>query len=135
MQLLEWSSALSVNVGSIDHEHQALVGMINELHAAMLERSSREVLDGILSRLTSYTKGHFGHEERIMRELSYAGYQQHKDEHDGFCNKVSEFRQGFREGRLMLSTELVHFLRDWLKSHIQGTDRQYTEYFNQHGYR
>lgn len=135
MQLMEWTPSLSVNVGSIDHEHKAIVNMINELNEAMLHGKSNEVLGKIIARLTSYTVGHFGHEEKIMRELNYYGYELHKAEHDAFIAKVSEFKRAFVEGKQMLSTEIVHFLKNWLKNHIQGTDKQYSMTFNEGGYR
>ncbi len=134
MHLMEWTPSLSVNVGSIDHEHQAIVGMINELHEAMLHQQSRDVLGKIIARLTSYTVGHFGHEEKIMRATNFHGYAQHKAEHDAFIQKVSEFRHSFEEGKLMLSSEIMHFLKNWLKNHIQGTDKQYSMTFNEAGY-
>jgi len=135
MQLMEWNPTLSVNVSSIDHEHRALVGMINELQAGLQQQNSRETLQGILSRLTAYTMNHFGHEEKIMRELDYPGYARHKREHDAFVARVSEFRQGYTQGEVPLSAQIIDYLRDWLHDHIEQTDKQYSEAFNAHGYR
>jgi hemerythrin len=131
---MEWTPTLSVKVSSIDHEHRALLGMINELQEGLQRHNSREVLQGILSRLTAYTMNHFGHEEKIMRELQYPGYARHKSEHDAFVARISEFRQGYSQGEVALSAQIIEYLQDWLRDHIEQTDKQYSDAFNAHGY-
>jgi hemerythrin-like metal-binding protein len=57
----------------------------------------------------------------------------HKKEHVAFVQKVTEFKDGFEKGKLSVTVEIMHFLSDWLKNHIKGTDRKYSQFFNDKG--
>ncbi len=59
MALFNWSEEYSVNVNGLDNQHKKLVDLINELHSAMKEGKSKEVLGKIIEELISYTKFHF----------------------------------------------------------------------------
>ena len=47
--------------------------------------------------------------------------------------RVSEFERGLNEGKAFLSQGLMFFLRDWLKNHIQGVDKQYSTLLQEKG--
>ena len=133
MALLSWKENYSVKVAKIDKEHQKLVGLINELHSAMMERKGKEVLGKIIDELAKYTITHFATEEKYFDKFNYPDTAAHKKEHNDFVAKVSDFQKGFDRGQIMLSMDVMNFLKDWLVNHIQGTDQKYSEYFNKHG--
>jgi hemerythrin len=133
MALFEWKDKYSVNVKEIDKQHKMLVETLNELHEAMLTRKSREILSGIITSLVDYTKFHFSYEERNMKRFNFHGYSSHKKEHDQFTEKVGDFQKKHADGHLMLSMEIMNFLKNWLKNHIIGTDKQYSSFFNDKG--
>ena len=133
MALISWTDKFSVSVGEIDRQHGTLIDMVNELHDAMRQMKSKEVIEPILDRLTNYTLTHFSTEEKYMTKFNYAGYDAHKAEHESFVAKVSEFRKDYENGRITLTMTLMNFLKDWLVKHIQGTDMKYRECFNENG--
>lgn len=133
MALFEWKDTYSVNVGEIDRQHRMLVETLNDLHEAMLTRKSKEVLSGIIKSLVDYAGYHFSYEEKFMNKYKYPGYLEHKKEHDDFVVKVIDFQRQQVEGKLMLSMEIMNFLKDWLKNHILGTDKKYSSFFNEKG--
>jgi hemerythrin len=47
--------------------------------------------------------------------------------------KVKDFKEGFDDGRMMLSIEIIDFMKDWLLNHIQGSDKKYSALFNEKG--
>lgn len=128
MVLFNWSEDYSVKVNGLDNQHKKLVGLINELHSAMKEGKSREVLGRIINELISYTKFHFTAEENLMLQNKYPGYAKHKEEHEAFTKKVIEFEEKFKSGSIVLSQEVILFLKDWLINHIQRTDKNYSPY-------
>jgi hemerythrin len=133
MSLIAWDSSMSVSVSDLDRQHQKLVAMINELHQAMKAGHGKEALGKILSGLISYTETHFKVEEKYFAEFKYPDAASHLREHSAFVKKVSDFKNDFEHGRLTVTIETLHFLRDWLQGHIKGTDKKYSSFFNEKG--
>jgi len=130
---MDWNSNYSVNVSEIDKQHKELFKLINKLSAAMKERKAKDVLAGIINDLISYTATHFSYEEKYFDKFGYPETALHKKEHKDFVKQVTDFKKGFDEGSLMVSLEIMKFLQDWLIKHIKGTDKKYSQFFNDKG--
>ncbi|RMG01332.1 MAG: bacteriohemerythrin [Planctomycetota bacterium] len=133
MALVGWNPGLSVNVAEIDSQHRKLIDLINKLHDAMKQRKGNEVVAPVLGELINYTKTHFQTEEQYFQRLNYPKAASHKLQHAEFVRKVADFESQYKAGKMTLTLELMNFLANWLKSHIQGSDKAYTEWFNEHG--
>ncbi len=131
--LMRWDSSLQLGIIQIDEQHKQLVGMINDLHRAMKQRQAMAVTSGILERLVSYTVFHFGVEEKLFQKHGYPELNQHKKVHENLVGKVKEFKEKVEHGDATLSMELMDFLKDWLATHIKGTDKKYVPFLKQHG--
>jgi hemerythrin len=57
----------------------------------------------------------------------------HKAEHDKLTVKVLEYKKKFENNEILISVELLNFLRDWLTNHIMKTDRKYGNFFKENG--
>ncbi len=126
MPLMTWTDAFSVTLPEIDAEHKRLVGMINELHAAMKEGTAFEAIDGIFDGLVDYTIRHFGHEEQLMTEFSYPQYVVHKKQHTDLTTHVGELKKRLAQGgrRPSVTLETMAFLKEWLTTHIMDSDKR-----------
>ncbi len=133
MALITWEEKMSVKVAEFDKHHQRLVLMINELHEAMVTRKTGDVLRKIVDELIKYTATHFAAEEKYFDQFNYPNALAHKKEHRDFVEKVIDVNRGLNENRVMLSMEIMNFLKDWLINHINGTDKKYSSFFNQKG--
>ena len=134
MPLVEWNEALSVGVSIIDDEHKKIVGMLNELHDAMLARQSNEALGKVLDGLVAYTASHFKHEEALFAKTGYAAAAEHKKEHADLTRQVLNVQKKYQEGTTAtLSIEVLKFLRKWLLVHIQDSDKKYGPHLNARG--
>lgn len=133
MVLMEWTPNFSVGVTEIDEQHKKLVEMLNLLYDAMTQGKSKEVLSDILVGLIGYTGTHFGTEEKYFDQFNYPEKETHKSEHKKFVEKVTAFKSDFDSGNASVSIEIMNFLKDWLVNHIQGTDKRYSAFFNEHG--
>jgi hemerythrin len=131
--LIEWNKSLSLDIAEIDAQHQQLVKLINDLHTAMIERKPRESLGEIIDGLIAYTKSHFATEEKYFIEFGYNESVAHKVLHKEFVNKVATFKKDFEGQKIMLSMEVMGFLKDWLIEHIMGQDRKYAPLFKSKG--
>ena len=135
MPAIVWSEKLSIGIQSIDVQHRKIVDMINDLQEAMTKGKSKEVLGKIFDDLVSYTAVHFGYEEKLFLTHGYSDSAAHKKEHEDLVNKALDLQKKYKGGNLMISLETLDFLGDWLKKHIQGTDRKYSAYMITKGVR
>lgn len=133
MALITWSDSYSVKVKDFDQQHQKLVTLINDLHEAMKAGKAKNIMEMMLDELGSYTVYHFKSEEDQMKKHHYPEMDKHLEEHKGFVQKVQDFQAQFKAGKATLSLDISNFLRDWLINHINGTDKKYSDFFNQKG--
>ena len=133
MALIEWTSSLQLGVEEIDNQHRKLVAMINDLNDAMRQGKGKTVLGKTVDGLSAYTATHFKTEEKYFQQFAYADAGPHVTEHDAFARKVADFRMAFAKGKLGLSIDVINFLSDWLKNHIQASDRKYVAHFKANG--
>ena len=133
MALIQWDNSFSVSIAEIDKQHQKLIALINGLNDAMKEGRGKDVLSQIIDDLFAYAGDHFAHEEKYFDKFGYPAAASHKLEHANFVKRISEFRKGFKNGQLALTIEVMSFLKDWLKNHIQGIDKKYGPFFIEKG--
>lgn len=124
MTYLQWSDDLAVGNAFIDNDHQKLIEMVNRLHALMQEGKGKDVLGKVMHNLVTYTKEHFRREEDLMRNIRYAGFAAHRDEHEKLLQQVLELHGKFESGTATLSIQVLHMLRDWLINHIGKSDME-----------
>ena len=135
MPLLQWKEKHSVGIAEIDAQHKQLFAMMNELNEAMATEKAKDVLEAILERLVNYTATHFITEERLMKEHGFVGHGSHHLIHEQLAAKVREFQADYRQGRVAMSIDVMHFLMEWLDQHILGTDMEYRDFLNSCGVR
>jgi hemerythrin-like metal-binding protein len=123
--MFEWSDEFGIGISSIDAQHRALFGIARELHTAMAGGQAKTVLASILDRLVQYTKMHFAHEEHLMSQHHYPDLQAHLAEHAALTRQVMQFQQDFRSGKVLITIQLLSFLKEWLVNHIRQEDRKY----------
>ncbi len=133
MALLTWSSTYSVSVKEIDEQHKKLIDLINFLHDSMKEGKGKEAIGTVLNELANYTVFHFNYEEALMRKYNYAKLSEHKKEHDFLVIQVKQLIEDLKNGKQVLSIELMNFLKEWLIKHILNTDKQLTLFLNSNG--
>jgi len=88
-----------------------------------------------LESLVDYTKTHFGYEEQLFKKHGYPETQSHLAKHEKLVGQVLEFYNQFKSGNANVNYDLLNFLKSWLTTHIMGTDKEYTAFFNDKGVR
>jgi len=133
MAFLEWKDSLRVGIAEIDTQHQGLVETVNRLFDAMQSRQGRRQIAETLRELAAYAKEHFATEERYMERFAYPGAEAHRLEHRAFVSRLEELNAQLQAGRVLVAAKTMDFLRDWLVTHVRGTDQQYVPFFREQG--
>lgn len=133
MTLMDWNDSFTVNIQEIDNQHKRLIDLINQVYKGMMMQEGKEALGKALESLVDYTKTHFGYEERMFKQHGYPDTQAHIAKHEKLVGQVMDFYNKFQSGKADVDNELLKFLKDWLVSHIMGTDKEYSAFFNSKG--
>lgn len=133
MALVEWGEAYSVGVEAMDKDHRKLVQMLNDLYDAMLSGRAQEETDTLLRALVDYTQSHFVAEEKLMARIQYPNYPEHRARHLQLVSQVQARMEQQQKGNPFLPIPLLHFVSDWLTTHIQQEDKAYGEWMHNRG--
>ncbi len=128
-----WSDDYSVNVGEIDNQHKRLFEMVNAYTDALRQKKSAEAVGKLIGGLAEYTVSHFKLEEGYFDKFGYDDAVAHKQAHSDLLAKVGDITERVGAGKMVLSLEIGKFLKDWLNTHIKGTDKKYSQCFNENG--
>jgi hemerythrin-like metal-binding protein len=130
--MFEWNDIYCTGVHSVDAQHRNLFSIAEELYTAMSTGQGKATVSRTLDRLVQYTASHFAHEERLMRLHDYPDLVPHKAEHDKLTAEVLRFQSDFRLGKVTMTVQLLHFLKDWLQHHIKVSDLKYAPFLVGH---
>jgi hemerythrin-like metal-binding protein len=128
-----WTNKYEIGVNSIDDQHKKLFDIINDLYWATSNSCSRSFIEDVLQRLLVYTIAHFSVEEELMIRFKIPNYAHHRDEHEGFKEKIGSFFKAYKAGEQELSVEILDFLNNWLIHHTTGLDKSLGKYINATG--
>lgn len=126
--LFVWDDKYSTGITDIDHDHQAMIKLINDLYEAMQDGSGGALLMPIFSALKRYTETHFAKEEAFMSDCGAPGQEQHLQEHEHMVAKLADLEQRHRNGEAAISLQTLTLLRDWFKNHICIIDKVMVEH-------
>ena len=130
MPIITWSKELSVGYKAIDDEHKKLIALFNDAHAAADGTASREFVEKILTDLIDYTVWHFDHEEGLMEKHGYDKTERHKLEHRQLASEANMLYVQYLGGDDTVPDVLLPFLRNWLTTHIMGSDRRLGDFLS-----
>ncbi len=127
--LITWADKYSVGYKEIDDQHKKLVDMINDLYASFIQGKADETIENILTEMINYTDYHFKIEEKYFEKYNYSDTKLHKEQHQGFVDKVTDFYNDYKNGNVTISYDVMDFLRKWLLNHILISDKKFVNEF------
>ena len=123
--LMTWNKTLETGIGWQDSQHKELYLKLGSMVEKMRDGGGREEMDKLLRFLSAYTVDHFSDEEKYMDMFNYERYFAHRMEHKEFKSKLFHIKRCFEayDTHLMLVAELYHLLADWMRCHIDKSDK------------
>lgn len=123
MALIEWRDEFNTGVAEVDHEHQELIGMINDLHGQLQGGADRDAIAEFLGEVFAKISAHFALEETVMRKHRYDEYQAHKSEHEALLDDIRDIMDDYEAGTYEDAGQaLATTVRDWFINHFKTKD-------------
>jgi len=133
LKSINWDDSYSVGVAAMDDDHKRLIYLFNELESASKYYTNKGFEEKALNEVVEYTKYHFDHEEKLMKDNNYPGVDEHIKQHIEMIIKINKIVEDYQSKPDYAVDEAVDFLRCWLVKHIQKTDQEYTAFFHEKG--
>jgi hemerythrin-like metal-binding protein len=121
-EYVAWKSSCSVNDPSLDAEHRQIIESIDKLYLPMQGRTPGLAAERLLGSLIQYTRTHFDHEEKRLKEIGYPAFADHKALHDEMMRRTIGLQTHLMS---LTASDVLRFLKDWWLEHIQGEDKKY----------
>jgi len=132
MPIVEWNVNLLIGIQEIDRQHKHLVELLNENYDQF--REGTDINPSFLQELVDFSTHHFACEEGWMKKTSYPKLAAHREEHDLFTSRISEFSKE-QKRNANISVELIWFLCNWVTHHIRETDAEFGRFVDIHNIR
>lgn len=136
--LVSWNPKFEIGITVIDEQHKCLVELCAELHKAVLDQKKspeawKQSMASALKTCIEYIKVHFLNEENLMLKINFPKYPVHKIRHDEFTKKILKTAKNFDTLDRAEAIRFVHFLYDWILSHIAHEDKMIAFYIDIYG--
>jgi hemerythrin len=131
MSQIAWNDSYSVNNEEIDAQHKEWIAIYNKLDHTLLNGSGQEVFTlaaDSLQAMQEYADYHFREEEQYMREINFPFLVEHRRLHSDFEDELYKYNRSIRSGELILNTEVISIVKNWLLHHILHEDQKYRTY-------
>ncbi len=126
-----WKQSLSVDVVSLDREHEALAQCIEGLFADLRAGAPRFQAVAGVDRLIDAVADHFEHEERVMRNIGLPDLSVHRQLHKALLEEIREFREEIAQGSNDSGPDAIEtFLHGWLFRHVAAEDHKIKDHLN-----
>ncbi len=133
MAFITWDDKYSVGINICNEQHKKLIEALNMLHKAMKQGDGNEIIGSTIKKLIDYTEIHFRTEEELFEKYNYPEKKKHVEEHNSFIKKVSDFKLDLDSRQILISINLLQFLKTWLFNHISVVDKKYSAFLNSKG--
>ncbi len=123
MALLVFKDSFNSGNSSIDHEHEELINLINELHESLQSKSTKHDVEDILGELHGQVAAHFALEEKIMRDMNYVETSDHCADHNRLLDEILDIADSVHnDDNYDYMPRLEREVQSWFTKHFSGMD-------------
>jgi hemerythrin len=122
MTLVEWRDEFKIGIEEVDFEHQELIELINELYAETKKEDSAMAVMDCLEEIFAKISAHFALEEKVMRDLQYDEYEDHKEDHELLLDSIMDIMDEYADDTRLDEEEFADRLNDWFVRHFSTKD-------------
>ena len=134
MSIIVWTPALSVGIVDFDTEHKKLLGMFNDLFAAVESGGESKQLGNLIDKIIDYTNHHFANEEFYLTKYGYPQLEQHLAQHRKLTTEALDIQKRYNAAPAAFPImDVFMFFRTGLIRHFYNVDPLYTSFLKSHG--
>jgi len=131
VNVVTWSDAHKLGIGTIDEQHRALAAMVGRVGAEFAAGGDAPRLRASMGELVAFARAHFAAEEALMDRYAIADRAAHKQAHRRLLQDALSLAHASRSSSMMVT---VGFLHEWLLRHVDTADRELARQLLAKGY-
>ena len=125
---LEWQDKYESGNLGIDHQHRKLVEAGNQLIDVSTSGADFEDVIKILEKLMEDISQHFKYEEKVLQEIGYPYYEEHKQIHQALVKKVFDLKEDYLNGQSAPADFFSLIVDDFIIGHMFKEDIKFFAY-------
>lgn len=126
-----WKKEYETGNWKIDGEHEKMFEILEEAFVVVPDEQREEKIRKVLHHLYDFMKYHFKKEEIYMREISYSGYEQHKQIHNTIIQECNKLLMSINDTEEKLfEKKLALFIDEHIVGHMLNEDKDIVEFAN-----
>jgi hemerythrin len=122
MTLIEWRDEFKIGIEEVDFEHQELIELINDLYSETKKEDYAMAVMDCLEEIFAKISAHFALEEKVMRDLQYDQYEDHKEDHEVLLDSIMNIMDEYADDNRLDEDEFADRLNDWFVRHFSTKD-------------
>lgn len=127
---LFWDDAFESGNAAIDRQHQLLIAKANKLLLLLTTQSADcDVLAAAVDDAFLHVAEHFRDEERLLREVGFAGLDEHVAEHERLLRQGLALARECNEGKSPADAIIRYIVHDLVMVHMLAADVLYHHCF------
>ncbi len=122
---LQWRGDFDTGIREMDVEHRELIGQIEQLQRGLGSGAEPGVVLEALERIYSLIARHFLLEERVMQEIRYAAFADHREDHQTLLDELREIMDEVEHDGTFDEAQLTDDLDRWFSDHFRLHDARF----------
>ena len=110
-----------------------MIALINTLYQNVQEKKGSDTIMDFLGEIYTRVAAHFALEEKIMRELEYTAFAEHKDDHELLLDQIRDIMDDYEDNKHFAEDVLAQRLKTWFSEHFRTKDAQLHIYLSKIG--
>ena len=122
MASISWKDEYRVNIASVDHEHQQLIALINEILTLLQQTPDGAQAADCLGELHASIAAHFALEEKVMKDHRYDEFASHKADHERLLDDIHDLSDEVHAEQALDLERFSDRLSNWFLGHFGSHD-------------
>lgn len=133
MAEIAWREEFKTGDDAVDHEHERIIELLNELLALLARNDHSLTAMSFLGEVYAKISAHFALEEATMRDVGYDEYAEHKEDHENLLDEIRDLMDAYEAGVFSEKNDaFAARIENWFVEHFKTKDARFHKHFGHH---